>query len=79
MATHREKNGYFSLLLYANKRAFKKAIHRLVCEAFCGPPQPGLFACHYDDNKDNNHASNLRWDTPKGNCHDRKRNGKWPK
>lgn len=50
------------------------AVHTLVLEAFVGPRPAGMQACHWDDDGDNNHLSNLRWDTHKGNSADRERN-----
>ncbi len=39
-------------------------VHRLVCEAFWGPPPaPGLQADHKDGTKSNNHFENLEWVT----------------
>jgi len=39
-------------------------VHRLVCEAFWGPPPaPGLRADHKDGTKSNNHYENLEWVT----------------
>jgi hypothetical protein len=52
-------------------------VHRLVCEAFHGPPQEGMQAAHIDGNPYNNTASNLYWATPAENCADRKRHGRW--
>jgi hypothetical protein len=34
-----------------------------------------MVACHADDNPQNNHLSNLRWDTPGSNMLDLVRNG----
>jgi hypothetical protein len=76
MALSRDKRGYRSFLAYMNGKPHRGTLHRLVCEAFHGPPQPGMYACHNDDDKDNNRASNLRWGTPKDNAQDRERNGK---
>lgn len=69
-------NRYLVVGLYENGRIYRRSIHRMVCEAFDGPPNDGQYACHNDDDRLNNRASNLRWDTPKGNCHDRERNRK---
>jgi HNH endonuclease/NUMOD4 motif len=50
-------------------------VHVLVAEAFLGPRPPGMYCCHHDDDKDNNRADNLRWDTPGNNNRDTVRNG----
>lgn len=43
-------------------------IHRLVCEAFNGPPPfKGAMAMHIDEDSRNNHPSNLKWGTCKEN------------
>ncbi len=42
----------------------KFLVHRLVCEAFWGPPwASGLEVDHVDGNKSNNHSQNLEWVT----------------
>lgn len=51
-------------------------VHRLVLEAFVGPCPEGMEACHWDDDKTNNHLSNLRWASKSENMHDRVRNGR---
>lgn len=50
-------------------------VHRLVLMAFVGPCPEGMQACHNDGNARNNHLSNLRWDTPSSNMHDRVKHG----
>ena len=47
-------------------------IHRLVLVAFVGPCPEGMIGCHNDDNKLNNHLSNLRWDTVQSNNVDKR-------
>ena len=56
-------------------------VHRLVCEAFYGPPpKPGLHAAHWDGQSTNNHFKNLRWATALENVgEDRARHGRLPK
>lgn len=49
-------------------------VHRLVCLAFHGEPKSNdLEVAHYDDVKDNNIPSNLRWATHQDNVLDRYR------
>lgn len=43
-------------------------VHRLVCEAFNGPPPPGTQCCmHLDEDFRNNRPENLKWGTQKQN------------
>lgn len=50
--------------------------NRLVLMVFVGPPPTAKHqAAHWDDNKSNNHISNLRWATALENAADKKRNG----
>lgn len=51
-------------------------VHTLVLTAFVGPCPEGMEACHGDDDPNNNHLSNLRWDTHQQNMCDKVRNGK---
>lgn len=54
-------------------------IHQLVCAAFVGPkPFPKAEALHWDDDRSNNHWTNLRWGTSADNAQDRARNGLSP-
>jgi hypothetical protein len=50
-------------------------IHKLVLEAFVSKCPEGLECCHNDGNSQNNHISNLRWDTHTSNIHDRIKHG----
>ena len=48
------------------RKTFK--IHRLVCEAFHGPPPfDGAVVMHIDDDPANNTPENLKWATQKEN------------
>lgn len=50
-------------------------VHVMVCEAFHGPPPPGAWALHRDDDHSNNTPENLYWGTPSENEYDKVRNG----
>jgi hypothetical protein len=50
----------------------------MILESFMGLCPEGMEACHNDGNRTNNRLLNLRWDTPKGNCADRKKHGTNP-
>jgi len=50
-------------------------VHHLVLEAFAGPRLPGQEGCHENGDYTDNHAVNLRWDTPKGNHADKRKHG----
>ena len=64
------KNGYFVTWLWKHNTAKLLYVHRLVCAAFHGEPQPGHCCNHKDGNRLNNHPSNLEWMTLSQNeCH----------
>jgi hypothetical protein len=51
-------------------------VHRLVAVAFLGdPPTPAHEAAHFDGDRGNARASNLRWATKKENIADKQRHG----
>lgn len=50
-------------------------IHKLVYKTWVGEVEPGKIIRHYDDNKNNNHYSNLVVGTQKQNIEDAIRNG----
>lgn len=75
ICTH--KSGYFMTMMVRNdglQRAIP--IHHLVALAYLGPRPSGLYVCHFDGSKTNNHKSNLRYDTPRENSQDRERHGR---
>jgi hypothetical protein len=72
----RTNNNFWQTHLHTDRKKTALSAHRLVCMAFYGPPPfRGAEACHNDDVRENNHYTNLRWDTHKANCADRTRNG----
>ena len=69
-------NGYVTLRLSQDGRIGTETLHVLVCEAFHGPlPSPAHVVAHFDGDRTNNRAKNLRWATSKENSMDSKRHG----
>ena len=69
------KDGYQNINIYLDGEVRSTTLHTLVAEAFCGPRPTGHHACHYDGDKSNCAASNLRWGTPVENHQDKVRHG----
>jgi hypothetical protein len=51
--------------LYGRKRHY--LVHRLVAAAFCPQPEGTTQVNHINERKEDNHAYNLEWVTPKQN------------
>jgi hypothetical protein len=63
--------GYCHLNLHIGRKQHLRRVHRLVCEAFHGPPpSPNHQVRHLDGNKTNNRAENLAWGTHSENSLD---------
>lgn len=56
-------DAYMSVMVSVNGTRFRRLVHRMVLEAFIGPPPDGHVCNHKDGNKTNNHVSNLEWVT----------------
>lgn len=67
--------GHLTVNLWKENRPSKYYVHELVALIFIGPRPEGLHVLHYDDDKLNNHVSNLRYGTQSDNQNDRVRNG----
>jgi hypothetical protein len=68
--------GYEKVGLSTETRKSKRfAVHILVWEAFNGRRPEGMQVCHNDGDNRNNTLSNLRLDTRKNNCADRRKHG----
>ena len=74
--TSPDKDGYPRLHLRKDKKQYYRGVHRLVCEAFHGPPPfQGAQALHRDGNKSNTSPDNLYWGTHKQNMLDMVKSG----
>ena len=63
LATVTRKDGYVCVRISVNGKAYTKYVHRLICEAFNGPPPDGKIVAHSDGDKSNNVPNNLQWAT----------------
>lgn len=71
------KNGYLCISLCREGEIEKRYVHRLVALVWIGPaPFKGAYVCHANDCSTDNRVENLRYDTPKGNIADARRNGR---
>ena len=75
LAGHTNHDGYQRVQQYRNGTSDRYFIHELVLAAFVGPRPEGMDACHWDDDKQNNSLSNLRWASRSENMRDNVRNG----
>jgi len=65
--------GYRCYTFWQDGRKLNRKAHRLVATAFlCPQPSPKHEVCHTDNDRTNNHWSNLRWDTRAGNEADKR-------
>ena len=64
----KDKDGYFEVGLYRNKKRYFRRVHRLVAEAFIPNPENKPYIDHIDTDPTNNHVWNLRWVTQKENA-----------
>lgn len=68
ISQRKNTHGYMQVNLYANGLRKTAIVHRMVAEAFIPRgTDPTLQVDHIDNDKENNHASNLQWLTPSQN------------
>ena len=69
-------DGYRSVTVYKDSKAFTKRVHWLVCEAFHGvKPAWAADAAHNNGIKTSNREGNLRWATKLSNAADMAKHG----
>lgn len=69
------RKGYRGVTLKDRGREQSEYVHRLVLAAFCGAPSEGMEGCHNSGNTEDNHLTNLRWDTRSANHLDKNKHG----
>src|SRR6266571_51251 len=65
---------YLRIRLRVHNAKYERFVHHIVLESFVGPRPSGMWACHNNDDRNNNALSNLRWDIPSANSLDSVRN-----
>lgn len=69
------RTGYVVVSLSREGENEYRSIHRLVCEAFHGPPPEGHVVRHLNGVPYDNRSDNVKWGTPQENSNDSKRHG----
>lgn len=70
-----DRDGHLYITVTTEDGHIRKYVHVLLAETLIPNPHNYPFVRHLDDNPDNNHISNLAWDTSYDNVHDMIRNG----
>lgn len=73
-----DPKGYLFATFRTNGQNCKRAVARLVAQAFIGPRPAGCVVRHMDGNKANNTPANLAYGTPAQNEHDKRGHGTAP-
>ncbi len=75
--TANRRTEHLVVTLSSGGRRLDRLVHRLVADAFLGPPPEGCnFVCHVDGDATHNHAPNLYWGNGTTNAHDRTMHGR---
>lgn len=65
------KGSHGYLTVHTARRTYD--VHRLIAKAFCPNPDNKEQVAHWDGDKSNNQATNLRWASSSENCLDKRR------
>ena len=71
------EKGYHKVILQKGNKHLKTGVHRLVAKAFVPNPNNYKEVNHIDENKNNNHYSNLEWCNRKQNINHSIQSGKF--
>lgn len=74
-----KRGDHWSVSLSRNGINRTLKVHRMVAEAFIGPPPDGTECCHGNGDGFDNRVENLRWDTHQSNVRDSLMHGTHPK
>lgn len=76
LALQKNPNGRAIVGLHKGGRQKSYAVAPIVARAWIGP-KTAPCVCHNNGNHLDNRVSNLRYDTQRGNCADKRRHGRW--
>lgn len=76
METRAARSHGYQVVKLWDGRYYNRTVHSLVAEAFHGPRPHGHEVRHLDDDRFNNHVSNLAYGTHRDNMQDAIRNGR---
>lgn len=75
LKTSLDKDGYPWVCFNIQGVRYYRHVHTLVLQTFVGLCPEGMEACHQDGDEENNHLSNLRWDTHSNNNQEKWKHG----
>ena len=58
-----DQNGYYTVMLYKNDKAYQKSVHKLVAQTYLEKKDEDVCVNHKNGKKKDNHVENLEWCT----------------